>query len=239
MLISAPRNRYQAFAIHILVSAIIFLVLSLLIYFCLYPGFLFQTDGGWQGIRLIAGVDFIIGPVLTLLVYRLGKPGLKFDLALIGLVQICCLAAGCWIVYQERPLAVIYSDGKFHTMAGGAYEMHQIDPGTISGLKPFSPTWFFVEEPADQQQRFKLLTSQLKDGPLYLSTNLYRPYKDHLAEVFSGAHNDREYIKKRPAAQMYLDSAYIYPLESRYSDGYIAIDKTTGKCKGIITIGKK
>jgi hypothetical protein len=38
-----------------------------------YPEFLFKTDGGWNGIRLIAGIDFIIGPTLTLIVYKAGK----------------------------------------------------------------------------------------------------------------------------------------------------------------------
>lgn len=86
-MISQPQNRWQAFAVHIGINAVIFIVLAAIILFIWYPGFLFQTDGGWQGIRLIAGVDFIIGPMLTLIVYKLGKPRLKMDLMLIGVYR--------------------------------------------------------------------------------------------------------------------------------------------------------
>jgi hypothetical protein len=63
MLVRAE-NRYQAFVIHITISALVFLVLASIIIFTWYPGFLFKTDGGWAGIRLVAGVDFIIGPTM-------------------------------------------------------------------------------------------------------------------------------------------------------------------------------
>lgn len=83
---SCIQNRYQAFAIHLGLSFLIFIVLASLIVFYWYPGFLFATDGGWQGIRLIAGVDLVIGPCLTLLLYKRGKPGLKFDMMCVDLI---------------------------------------------------------------------------------------------------------------------------------------------------------
>ncbi|HIM07378.1 MAG TPA: hypothetical protein EYG49_02405 [Gammaproteobacteria bacterium] len=89
-----PENRFQAFAIHIFISALIFIVLAIMITYLWYPRFLFKTDGGWNGIRLIAGIDFIIGPTLTLIVYKVGKKGLKLDLVLIGLIQSFCLGFG-------------------------------------------------------------------------------------------------------------------------------------------------
>ena len=55
-----PKNRFQAFAFHIFISAIIFIVLSALIIYLWYPDFLFKTDGGWAGIQIIAGVDFVL-----------------------------------------------------------------------------------------------------------------------------------------------------------------------------------
>ncbi len=63
-------NRYQAFGLHLGISFLIFMILASIIIFFWYPGFLFSTDGGWQGIRLIAGVDLVIGPFLTLMIYK-------------------------------------------------------------------------------------------------------------------------------------------------------------------------
>ena len=83
--------RINAFLIHLTISFIIFLVLAYLIVLHWYPLPYFHTDGGWRGIRIIAGVDLVLGPLLTLIVFKPGKPGLKFDLTLIGLAQAVAL----------------------------------------------------------------------------------------------------------------------------------------------------
>ena len=51
-------TRYSAFAIHLGISFLIFLVLAYMIVFVWYPGILFDTDGGWRGMQIIIGVDF-------------------------------------------------------------------------------------------------------------------------------------------------------------------------------------
>ena len=73
-------SRYRAAAIHLGLSALLFVALAYLVVFVWYPGFFFETDGGWEGIRIIAAVDLVVGPLLTLIVFKAGKPGLRFDL---------------------------------------------------------------------------------------------------------------------------------------------------------------
>src|SRR5215470_6530302 len=109
-------NRIQAFLIHLGISLTIFGVLAYIVFAVWYPDFFFYTDGGWQGLRLLLGVDLVLGPLLTLIVYRAGKPGLRFDLTAIGTFQAACLAVGVWIVHGERPLAIVYVDGSFYTI---------------------------------------------------------------------------------------------------------------------------
>ena len=72
-------SRIKAFLIHLGISAVIFFILLYLIIFHWYPGFLFTADGGWQGVRIIAAVDLVLGPLLTLVVYKAGKPSLKME----------------------------------------------------------------------------------------------------------------------------------------------------------------
>ena len=114
-------NRFGAFAAHLGISLIVFLILGYIILFHWYPDFFFASDGGWQGIRIIAAVDLVLGPMLTLVVYKQGKPSLRFDLTCIGLFQAVCLAAGVWVVYSERPVAMIYADGLFTTQSADDY----------------------------------------------------------------------------------------------------------------------
>ncbi len=228
---SQPQNRWQAFAVHIGISAIIFIVLAAVIIFVWYPGFLFQTDGGWQGIRLIAGVDFIIGPVLTLIVYKVGKPRLKMDLTLIGLLQVGCLAYGTWLVYEQRPLAVIYADGHFYTMSEGTFEMNELDIADIPLINDGKkPVWIFVDIPEEKTTHWKVrMEQQLKQGLVHTRTAAYLPYKDNVQRVAKLGLTAKEVEEQtRYKPQNTENSVRYYPLSARYSDGLLGIDTRDG-----------
>ncbi|KAB0769044.1 hypothetical protein F7O87_33620, partial [Pseudomonas aeruginosa] len=62
-------SRWRAFFIHLLISLAIFIVLLAIICLWWYPGALFEIAGGWQGVRIVAAVDMVLGPLLTLVVY--------------------------------------------------------------------------------------------------------------------------------------------------------------------------
>lgn len=138
-------NRWQAFGLHIVVSFLLFLALSAVIYFWWYPGLLFRNDGGLEGIKLIASVDFFIGPVLTLMVYKVGKKSLVFDLTCIGLLQAVCLAGGMWAVFQTRPVAVVYAMGAFKSIPYQNYKDFGINPDEVPALRGHWPVWLAVD----------------------------------------------------------------------------------------------
>jgi hypothetical protein len=73
-------NRYQAFAIHIAISLVLFFILLVCITQFWYSGILFNTGNGWKAIALIVGIDLILGPLLTLIIFNPKKSSLKFDL---------------------------------------------------------------------------------------------------------------------------------------------------------------
>ena len=106
-------SRKQAFFTHFGVSSIIFLVLSYLIIFHWYPEFYFTLDGGQRAIATIFFVDVVLGPGLTLLVFKPGKKSLKFDMSVILVVQLSALIWGVHNVYTERSATTVFYQGKF------------------------------------------------------------------------------------------------------------------------------
>lgn len=140
-----PGNRWQAFGLHILISLVLFMVLVAVIYFCWYPGLLFRHDGGLEGVKLIAGVDFFIGPVLTLMVYKIGKKSLPFDLACIALFQAICLTGGMWTVWNTRPVAVVYAMGTFTSIPYQVYKDYGVNPDDVALLRGRWPVWLAVD----------------------------------------------------------------------------------------------
>ena len=105
------KNRYQAFAYHLMISALIALAILYVCLFQWYPQSLFYT-GGTEGLAILLSIDLILGPVLTLIVFKPFKKGLKWDLSIIAAIQIVCLLAGLYLVYNEKPdMIVLTNDG--------------------------------------------------------------------------------------------------------------------------------
>ncbi len=162
-------SRFQAFLIHLGISLSVFGVLAYLVVKIWYPDFFFQTDGGWQGLRLLLGVDLVLGPMLTLIVYRAGKPGLRFDLTVIGVVQTACLAAGVWIVHGERPLAIVYVDGSFYSVTAQSFREVDAPVPDLDALPGAYPKWVSVDLPEDATEQSTVRGEMLGAGRM-LST---------------------------------------------------------------------
>jgi len=109
-------NRYQAFAIHMTISLVLFFILLVCITQYWYPGILFDTGNGWKAIGMIVGIDLVLGPLLTLIVFNPKKNSLKFDLSVIALVQAAALIYGTWTIHNTRPVALAFINTSFMTI---------------------------------------------------------------------------------------------------------------------------
>jgi hypothetical protein len=106
-------SRYRAGLIHLLISAaVVALALgaALLVW---YPPPLFDAAGADRLLLILAGVDVTLGPLLTTLIFRSGKRGLRFDLTVIGLVQVAALAYGGWTMFLARPAYLVFAVDRF------------------------------------------------------------------------------------------------------------------------------
>ncbi|MDR3430157.1 hypothetical protein [Silvimonas sp.] len=111
-------RRLKAAAIHLLISVVVFTVIvSALVYFC-YPWPYYKINGLWQGLRITASVDLILGPLLTLVVFSKTKSmrELRMDVGVIAAVQIGALIYGVITLYTQRPYATIFVDRGFETV---------------------------------------------------------------------------------------------------------------------------
>ena len=219
-MLATPHSRWTAFAIHLGISALVFLVLAAVIIFVWYPGFLFQTDGGWQGIRLIAGIDLVLGPLLTLIVYNKGKKSLPIDLSIIALVQVSALCVGTYLVYQERPLAIIFADNRFITMSHNSFAFSGLNPIEIPLVQQDKkPAWIYVKSQPNMPgetdtQAFARL------GPKHLRVDDYRRFSDFKNDLYN------EGMLQLDNQQSYEATGDIRYLKmiSRYFEGYLAFD---------------
>jgi len=247
----AQFSRKKAVSLHTLFSLLIFGILISLMYFDWYPDFMFDTDGGWQGLQLISGVDFILGPFLTLLIFKPGKVGLKKDLAVIGLIQISSLFAGVWIVYHERPLAVIFTDFEYRAISRGSLEFVEQKPDILDRIPGDIPKWIYLDLPESREERDVLRRKQFSDGPLALTFSRWLPYADHAQKVRTYGWTVAQIVEKEKKNNPKTDVAekieqwlkknqrseeeiLIFDYMGRYRESYLMVEAKTGQVFGLI-----
>lgn len=100
-------TRWKAAGIHLLLSALVIGAIAAWVLSVWFPPALLPMSGIAGLILLIAVVDLTLGPFLTLVVYKAGKPSLRFDLAVIVLLQIGMLGYGLYTLAQNRPIFLV------------------------------------------------------------------------------------------------------------------------------------
>lgn len=101
-------SRLKAACIHLSISLALALCVAALVYFFWFPKPYFGVAGAPTLMMLIMGVDIVIGPTLTLLVFNPGKPKrlLRLDLTVIGTLQIVAFVYGLYVICQARPVFI-------------------------------------------------------------------------------------------------------------------------------------
>lgn len=105
--------RIKASLVHLLISACVVGLVLFLMLFVWYPDGFFKLLGGGDLIYIIAGVDVCLGPLLTLAVFNPAKKSLKYDLAVIALLQISALLYGAHVMFQSRPVFNVLEEDVF------------------------------------------------------------------------------------------------------------------------------
>jgi hypothetical protein len=110
-------NRPKAVLTHLGVSATIVGAACMLVFFVWYPHPYFVAAGASHVLSVMIGVDLVLGPLLTAIVFKPGKRGLKFDLAVIALVQLAAFVYGVTTLYRSRPYFTVFAVDRFHVLA--------------------------------------------------------------------------------------------------------------------------
>ncbi len=217
------KNRWQAFGAHILLSLAIFTALLSIIVFIWYPG-VYIHIGGYQGIKLIAGVDLVLGPVLTLMIFNPNKRAalMKFDLAVIAAVQFSALSAGTWLIYQERPVVQVLSNDGIYLHTFSELKRAEVDLLVIESLGDKYPIPVFLDLPTDpiEASRVKLMQEFTGNTTITLREDLYQNIRQSYPETLLRLKNKTFDEHSR---------CYWLKLFSIHANGDVCLEPTTFK----------
>jgi len=193
-------SRFQAFAIHLLISSVVLGSFLAFVFLVWYPQPFFVVEGLVEIVWVLVGVDIVLGPALTLVVFKTGKPGLKRALSIIAAIQIIGFIYVSNTFYQERPyFAVFYDSDYFEVIpASTIKDISKIDPD-LNHSKFGGPIIVFVDAPVGIDELKIILEDMKKGGPsIHLRPEYYRPLKGHINKRFILSQNLDE-LQKIPA----------------------------------------
>lgn len=239
----------RAFAIHLTASAIVILAFLGVMFFVWYPTPYFETDGGWTVLRILAGVDVVLGPLLTLIVFKPGKPRLKFDMTCIVLAQLGALLYGGTIIYQQRPAFVVFGVDRFTSIPASEVEFDKLEYPELRRFAGIGPLLAQTRPPDDPKLRQELLFGVLLEGQkdLEFRAELYEPYRPDLAHLRARSIDLSKIAALDPGAKRAIDGFfankngrledYLYlPLKGKNKDIVLALSAKDGLPAGWIPI---
>lgn len=197
-------TRTRAGLTHLALSALVATTALAVIYFVWFPEVLFEGAGGRELFFIIASVDVTIGPLLTFIVFKSGKKGLKFDLAVIATLQLAALAYGVYAIFEARPVYIVYVRDRFELVRATEIPEENLarvrDKG-LDRLPMTGPKIMGAKIPTDPDTVFRLSQSALNGLDVQHFPEYYIPYDEVRPEV--RAHGKpleklRSYNKDRP-----------------------------------------
>lgn len=180
-------TRLKASGIHLLLSVLIAIVMLYLVFGLWYPGQYYKLLEVDSLYLILMGVDVTLGPLLTLAVYKAGKRGLKFDLAVIGIVQMCALLYGAYVVFQTRPVFNVFEGDRFKVGSAIEYSEKLLKSAPKEEWRKLSllgPVLVAAIPPLDSKLKDEVVTA---GGEYYNFPKIFVDYDSRRKEVLKNA----------------------------------------------------
>lgn len=160
-------SRWKASGIHLLISFLVIGLIAAYIIHFWYPLALMSMAKADRLLLLIGGIDLVVGPLLTLIVYKTNKPSLKFDLSVIALFQLAFLCYGLNTIYQSRPVFLIAVRDQIEMVFANEIDKKNLAKALLPEAKSLGftkPKLMAAFQPSDPQLRDKIMWDAIAGG---------------------------------------------------------------------------
>ena len=237
------RHRIRAGLVHLSLSLTIATLVWLPIYFFWYPDVLYESAGGRELFLLIVSVDVTLGPLITTVIYKPGKWGLKFDLMVIGILQTVALAYGVYVLFESRPVNIVFVKDRFELVRAGDYPEGFLEKGESKGFGGLSwtgPRIVGAKLPTNANEQFDVMMSGIGGVDVHLMPRYYVPY-DEVRQLAKRKAEKLQKLRERNPKQVAEVNALVaslgrkedelrfLPMRAGKFDLTVVIDANTGE----------
>ena len=246
-------SRWKASLIHLTISAVIVIAVLALMLLTWYPHPLFAAVGGQQVVMILLGVDVTLGPLATLVVFSTvnkSRKALTLDLSIIATLQIAALIYGMSVVFQARPVFVVFSTDTFELVTANLLTDADIAKAKhvdYRRLPLTKPVYVYTKMPTDPKERNDVVLSAVSGKDLQLFPQYYQPFSKHKAAAGKAAQPLAQLKKLNPehtaeidrtvrdSGRMEADLGYV-PLRAKYLDLAVLVGKSDGEVLTILKL---
>ena len=246
----AALNRWQASALYLALSAAIAALVVTLMLLVWYPQQYFKAMGGDTLILILIGVDVVVGPLITLIIFDPKKKGLRFDLAVIAALQLAALAYGVSVMFAARPAYNAFVVDRFEVIAANAVDAESLaKAGAEYRTLPLTgPKIIAVRQPDDAKRLADIVLSAMDGGPdLANLPELYVPYAQFRQDAAKKARPLADLAQRQPQEAAVIrafvaasgraeDAMGFLPMKARNQDMAVIVDNKSGEIVGILPV---
>lgn len=162
-------RRARFFASHLLISAMAVGGVAAIVFFIWYPRPLLSLQGASIILMLVAFVDVIIGPLLTLIVSspKKSRRSLVRDLAIIATVQFVALVYGAHSLFIARPAFIVFNSDRFDVVVANELANNEnltYRNARFASTPLLGPAWTIARPPDSLDERNRMLLSTAMEG---------------------------------------------------------------------------
>jgi hypothetical protein len=178
-------TRWKASAIHLGLSALVLGTIAALLIWRWYPPGFFHMAQADRLLVLLGGVDLVLGPLLTLVVYKQGKKTLKFDLGVIALLQVSALVYGLHTVWLSRPVYLVASEKAIDLIFANEISPDKLAkaPEPYRSLPAFGPKTVAMLISADMNASWAALSGERSET----DPSNYQPFDEIIPKLEANA----------------------------------------------------
>lgn len=238
-------KRVQFFLWHFFISICISILVLLWIFNVWYPNPLAKATDVVHIFLMLLVIDVILGPILGFVIYKEKKKTLKFDLAIIFLLQFSALIYGLYSISQARPAWIAYNVDRFELIRINDLLEDNIKDADVEFQKPtwLKPKFVGVEISKNIEEKNQNLFEEVLGGisiaqrpERYVDLIVVKPQIQERAQdlmqlkQFNEAAQVESILAKYPTANAWL------PLKANAEDMVVLVNKDTAEVVKIVDL---
>ena len=241
-------TRSQAVLIQVVASAAALVAVFALVRWAWYPGPLFALEGGRDGLLLVVLVNLVLGPALTLLLFKPGKRGLWLDMTVVVLLQLGALGYGVWVLHDTRPILLVHADDHFAPLTRAT--LTDWDPGgaMLARWGRLTLQEVQVDLPDDPEAYAAVLREcRSRPGGLFTLFDRYQPLASAWQRTLRDAVRIEPYVARTAEWRAQLDEVLadlgrpletlaFFPYIGRQTRAFLVFDRSSGTLVGLLHI---